>query len=56
MTNSDAGFQLMPEILRAIAAVYGWDGYDAPPVRRAALSPENLARFAGRYRSARTRS
>ena len=50
MTNSDAGFQVMPEILRSIAAAYGWDGYDAPPVRRAALSPESLARFAGRYR------
>ena len=56
MTNSDAGFQVMPEILRAIAAVYGWDGYDAPPVRRASLSPESLARFRAGTASVRTPS
>ncbi|HEX4441798.1 MAG TPA: serine hydrolase [Thermoanaerobaculia bacterium] len=49
MTNSDAGFQLMPEILRAIGAAYGWDGFQVEPLARAALSPETLARFSGRF-------
>ena len=33
MTNSDAGYLLMPEIIRAIAAAYYWEGYqiDADP-------------------------
>jgi CubicO group peptidase (beta-lactamase class C family) len=50
MTNSDAGSRLMPEILRAIAAVYFWDGYQIEPLAAAKLSPEDLALYAGRYR------
>jgi CubicO group peptidase (beta-lactamase class C family) len=49
MTNSDAGFQVMPEILRSIGAAYGWDGFPSEPLARAALPPETLARYAGRY-------
>ena len=50
MTNSDAGFRVMPEILRAIGAAYGWDGFQSEPLRRVAVPPEALARYAGRYR------
>jgi CubicO group peptidase (beta-lactamase class C family) len=50
MTNSDAGFRIMPEILRSIGAAYGWDGFQKEPVRPAKLSAEELARFAGRYK------
>ncbi len=50
MTNSDAGSRLMPEILRAIAAVYFWEGYQIEPLAAAKLSPDELAMYAGRYR------
>jgi tetratricopeptide (TPR) repeat protein len=50
MTNSDAGFRVMPEVLRAIAAEYSWEGFQSEPIALAKLSPEELARFAGRYR------
>jgi tetratricopeptide (TPR) repeat protein len=50
MTNSDAGFRLMPEILRAIAAEYNWEGYEKAPIPLAKLSPEELSLFAGRYK------
>jgi tetratricopeptide (TPR) repeat protein len=49
MTNSDSGFELMPEILRAIAAAYFWDGFQIDPIRTVRLPPEELAHFAGRY-------
>ncbi len=50
MTNSDRGFPLMREIVRAIAAVYYWEGYQIEPMAAAKLSPEELAMYAGRYR------
>ncbi len=50
MTNSDAGFRVMPEVLRAIAAEYNWEGFQKEPVVLAKLSPEELARFGGRYK------
>jgi CubicO group peptidase (beta-lactamase class C family) len=50
MTNSDAGFRLIPEILRAIAAEYNWEGYEKAPIPLAKLSPEELALYAGRYK------
>jgi len=40
----------MPEILRAIAAVYFWEGYQIEPITPAKLSAEDLARYAGKYR------
>jgi CubicO group peptidase (beta-lactamase class C family) len=50
MTNSDAGFRVMPEVLRAIAAEYNWEGFQKEPIALAKLSPEELALFAGRYK------
>ncbi len=50
MTNSDAGFRVMPEVLRAIAAEYNWDGYEKEPLPLAKLAAEDLALFAGRYK------
>ena len=50
MANSDAGFKVMPELLRAIAAEYGWEGFSEAPIRLARLAPEQLAAVAGRYR------
>jgi CubicO group peptidase (beta-lactamase class C family) len=50
MTNSDAGFHLMNEIVRAIAAVYFWEGYQVAPLAAGKLSAEELALYAGRYR------
>ncbi|HKD17556.1 MAG TPA: serine hydrolase [Thermoanaerobaculia bacterium] len=50
MTNSDRGHLLMPEILRAIAAAYYWEGYQIEAIRAAKLSPEDLAIYAGKYR------
>jgi len=52
MTNSDAGFRVMPEVLRAIAAEYNWEGFQKEPMALAKLSPEELAHFAGRYKLA----
>ena len=39
----------MPEILRAIAAAYRWDGYRNEPVEAAKLDTAALAARAGRY-------
>lgn len=50
MTNSDNGHLIMPEIIRAIAAAYYWEGYQIDPVTPAKLSAEDLAVYAGRYR------
>jgi tetratricopeptide (TPR) repeat protein len=50
MTNSDSGYLLMPEIIRAIAAAYYWEGYQIDAIPTAKLKPEELAVFAGRYK------
>ncbi len=50
MTNSDSGYLLMPEIIRAIAAAYYWEGYQIDAIPTAKLTPEELAIFAGRYK------
>ena len=50
MTNSDAGHLIMPEILRAIAAAYYWEGYQIDAVLPAKLTAEELSVYAGRYR------
>jgi CubicO group peptidase (beta-lactamase class C family) len=50
MTNSDAGNRLMPEIIRAIASAYYWEGYQIDPMTPQKLTAEELAVFAGRYR------
>jgi CubicO group peptidase (beta-lactamase class C family) len=49
MINSDS-FALMPEILRAVAREYGWEGYP-PPVKPVAVPAETLGAYAGRYRT-----
>ena len=50
MANSDAGFKVMPELLRAIGAEYGWEGFPEAPVRTAQLTAAQLAAVAGRYK------
>jgi len=50
MTNSDVGYKLMPEVIRAIAAAYYWEGYQIEAMPLAKLAPEELAVLAGRYR------
>ncbi len=50
MTNSDAGWRLMPEVIRAIAAAYYWEGYQIDAMPTAKVSPADLALLAGRYR------
>jgi CubicO group peptidase (beta-lactamase class C family) len=50
MANSDNGFKVMPELLRAIGAEYGWEGFPEAPLRLAHLTAEQLAAVAGRYK------
>lgn len=50
MVNSDNNDELMREITRAVAQEYGWTGYLAEPVRPVAMSADELAAYAGRYR------
>jgi len=50
MTNADAGGRLATEILRTIAAEYGWPGYPGPREKTLALiDPSMLGSYAGRY-------
>lgn len=48
MVNSDNG-QIIGEIFRAVAREYGWDEYLPAEHERAAVAPERLAAYAGRY-------
>jgi len=49
MTNSDAGISLAREIMSAIAAEYGWEGFE-PDIRTfITLSEEQQKRFVGTY-------
>ncbi|HYM00527.1 MAG TPA: serine hydrolase [Blastocatellia bacterium] len=48
MTNSDNGFSLYQEILRSIAAEYGWSGY-APRVATVVMNPNRLDSYVGGY-------
>jgi CubicO group peptidase (beta-lactamase class C family) len=51
MTNSDGRpMPLIREILRSIAAEYGWDGYLPAPVDVISLDPATLDKDSGRYR------
>ncbi|HJW14891.1 MAG TPA: serine hydrolase [Thermoanaerobaculia bacterium] len=49
MTNSDSGGEIIPEVLRAIAAAYRWEGYRSDPIEPAKLDAAALAARAGRY-------
>ncbi len=49
MTNSDNGLEIVPEIVRAIAAAYNWEGYPNEPIEAAKLDAAALASRAGRY-------
>lgn len=48
MTNG-AGKRLADEIVRAVAADYGWSELASKPIVEARISPETLAGLAGRY-------
>ena len=49
MTNGDNGGQLASEILRAIAAEYGWPGYLSAEIEPVAVAPGTLDELAGTY-------
>ena len=49
MTNSDNGAALADEILRSIAAEYGWPDYKTEVRTPITMSSEQLAAFAGNY-------
>jgi len=57
MTNGDGGWPVIEEILRAIAAEYGWpldQSYQAPPMRRRAVTSvlvgaDIMAAYVGNY-------
>jgi tetratricopeptide (TPR) repeat protein len=49
MTNSESGDEILPEIMRSIAAAYQWEGYRNEPVEPAKLDAATLASRAGRY-------
>lgn len=49
MINGE-NYQIMPEIVRAVAREYRWEGYMAEPYKRAAVTAEALGGYAGRFR------
>jgi hypothetical protein len=49
MTNGDGGPMLMPEVLRALAAEYGWPDYGAEKVTAMTLDPKTVAGLLGTY-------
>ena len=49
MTNSDNGFLLTDEILRAVSAVYEWPDYKPQEKTLYRLDPSIYARYVGRY-------
>jgi len=49
MANSDEGGVLVAEIVAAIAREYGWPGAAAQEITRAAVPPEVLESYVGRY-------
>lgn len=48
MASSDNGFQLFPDLERAVFAEYGWRGAD-PAITRVPLTPAQRARFIGTF-------
>ncbi|MEJ2538495.1 MAG: serine hydrolase [Gemmatimonadota bacterium] len=49
MTNGDRGSPLIEEVLRALAATYGWPDFQQEVRRTTAVDPEALAVYAGDY-------
>lgn len=49
MTNGDGGPLLIPEVLRALAAEYGWPDYGAERVTARTLDPKTVAGLVGTY-------
>ncbi len=49
MTNSESGDEILPEVMRSIAAAYRWEGYRNEPIEPAKLDAAALASRAGRY-------
>jgi hypothetical protein len=49
MTNGDAGSRLVREVLRAIAAEYGWPSFRPVERRSVTVAPDALAPLTGRY-------
>ena len=49
MTNGDGGPLLIPEVLRALAAEYGWPDYGAERVTALTLDPKAIAGLVGTY-------
>lgn len=48
MANSDNGFSIFAEVERTVFAEYAWPGAD-PILQRFAVTPDQRARFVGRY-------
>lgn len=51
MTNGDRGGVLIASLMQAVAAEYGWPGYEPTRITPIALSPDQMADYAGIYRS-----
>jgi len=49
MTNGDGGPMLIPEVLRALAAEYGWPDYGAERVTALTLDAKSIAGLVGTY-------
>lgn len=49
MTNSDDGGAVMGPLLHAIAASYGWPGFETKRIRPVDVAPGSLKPFTGRY-------
>ncbi len=56
MSNSDAAYPLVQEVMRAIAVEYQWQGYVRPRVTTVELPAEILARYAGFYQASSNES
>lgn len=51
MTNGDRGGVLIASLMQAVAAEYGWPGFDPTRITPVALSADQMAAYAGTYRS-----
>jgi CubicO group peptidase (beta-lactamase class C family) len=56
MTNADGGQQLGGEIIRSLAARYGWTAYSGQSVKEVAVAAPQLQSLAGYYASADVRA